>query len=308
MLEQQISHEDIRSFNEALERQNAEVLKIFNSREYKAGVFLFKLKDCILGLKIKSIRGYFRRIRALRKSRITKEQDFDGECTTSPDDYFLDGRIAVYTSIFGKYDLIQEPIFKPNNIDYFIITDQDVKSDSMWKTREVKLSEKLSNTEKNRYVKMHPDLLFPEYDYSIYVDGSIKIISDLTPFVKSINEYGIAVHKHSQRSCLYEELESAIISYKISRKEADQYRAFLESERMPSQYGLCECGIIARQHNNRTCKKVMEDWWEQFNSYIKRDQISLPYVLYKNNITINQVATLGENIYRNKSIRINEHC
>lgn len=308
MLEQQITREDIRLFNEALERQNAEVVKILNSREYKAGVFLFKLKECILGLKIKSIRGYFRRIRAMNKTRITVELDYRNEYTASIDDYFLDGRIAVYTSIFGKYDLIQEPIFRPNNIDYYIITDQDVKRDSMWKKREVNIPEKLDNVEKNRYAKMHADILFPEYEYSIYVDGSIHIISDLTPFVKAIRECGIAVHKHSQRTCLYEELNSAITSYKISRKEADRYRIFLESEGMPIKYGLCECGIIARKHNNSICKKVMEDWWVQFSSYIKRDQISLPYVLYKNNITINQVATLGDNIYRNKSIRINEHC
>ena len=33
-----------------------------------------------------------------------------------------------------------------------------------------------------------------------------------------------------------------------------------------------------------------------------RDQISLPYVLWKNNINIKQVSTLGNNVYQNSKL------
>jgi len=55
------------------------------------------------------------------------------------------------------------------------------------------------------------------------------------------------------------------------------------------------------------CKKLMEEWWKEFLTYSKRDQISMPYVLYKNRISISEVGTLGNNVYENPSFRIVTH-
>ena len=76
---------------------------------------------------------------------------------------------------------------------------------------------------------------------------------------------------------------------------------------MPKNYGLLQCNLIVREHNNETCIKIMQDWWQEFKNYSKRDQISLPHVLYKNNIKIENVGILGNNIYPNPSFRILTH-
>lgn len=38
--------------------------------------------------------------------------------------YFSKERVVIYFWVFGDYDLLQEPLFKPENCDYFIITNQ----------------------------------------------------------------------------------------------------------------------------------------------------------------------------------------
>ena len=76
---------------------------------------------------------------------------------------------------------------------------------------------------------------------------------------------------------------------------------------MPRNYGLLQCNIIVREHNNPVCIKIMEAWWQLFSKNAKRDQIYLPYVLYMNKIRIDDVVLLGNNVYMNSSFRVFIH-
>lgn len=294
-----------------LERQNKDYAELLNSKEYKTGSFVLRLLKCIKSGNWKSIRGYFRNGRWNKKIKHAAVKTA-APCRKNftPEDYFSDERIAVYTSVFGKYDCVQEPVFKPDNVDYFIVTDQKIPEHSVWKKVSLKdgvCDELTTNAEKSRYFKMHPEVLFGDYKYSVYVDGNIKIISDITPYTKLLGDTGIGLHAHSQRKCSYKELEAIQLAYKAKKEDADSYAGFLKKNKFPKDYGLMECGIIVREHNNSVCKKVMDEWWLQFKEKIKRDQVSLPYVLYRNGISVDQVAVLGHNIYDNYSFRIDRH-
>jgi len=79
---------------------------------------------------------------------------------------------------------------------------------NIWKIKEIPNEIKtLDNTRINRYIKTHPHLLFPEYETSIYIDGSIKIIGDIDKFIQTceLNNYNIVIPKHPDRICLYKE-------------------------------------------------------------------------------------------------------
>ena len=225
--------------------------------------------------------------------------------------YFSSERIAVYTVIFGKYDMINEPLCHPDNIDYYIVTDQslDLKK-SNYKLVDISsfstCLKDLSNAEKNRFFKMHPYLIFPNYNYSIYVDGNIQIITDLTEYIHYIEESGISIHSHYGRDCVFDECIAIIKSKKETKENINKHVEHLKNEGMPRHYGLLECNVIARKHNEM-CKTIMEEWWKEFMQYSKRDQISLPYVLYKHHIDVKDIATMGENVYKNPSFRIITH-
>ena len=45
----------------------------------------------------------------------------------------VNGHIAVYTSIFGGYDSVLEPMFFSEKCVYYAITDQDIPDNSVWK-------------------------------------------------------------------------------------------------------------------------------------------------------------------------------
>ena len=311
MFDDNISREIYFSLNKSLEQQNAEYMSLKKTKEYKYGSYLCRIIQCLKAGNWKSIRGFFRNCRWEKKLIMNDESDRKMKNRRSfvADDYFIHDKVAVYTCVFGKYDSLQEPLIKPDNIDYYIITDQPVPANSLWKPIpwESYCSDKLSFAEKNRYFKMHPECVFSKYKYSIYIDGNVKVISDLSPYVKLLGKEGMGFHYHNQRQCAYDELEAIKLAYKVRKEDADKYRTFLEKKGLPKKYGLLECNVIVRDHNNPICKKVMEAWWEQFRRQIKRDQVSLPYVLFSNGIKVDSVAVLGENVYSNYSFRIAKH-
>lgn len=310
MLENDISKEMYLALNKSLEKQNKEYISLMNTKEYKVGTFICRLIRCVKTGNWKSVRGYFRNRRWNKKILLSGDTGIQKDRRDfTENDYFIKDKIAVYTCVFGKYDQLQEPIIKPDNIDYFIVTDQKIPQNSLWQpiAWERYCSSSLSNAEKNRFFKMHPDCIFPEYSFSIYIDGNIKVISDLTPYVRLLGKNGMAFHYHNQRKCAYKELEAIQLAYKVDKRVADSYEKYLKTHRFPENYGLLECNVIVREHNNSICKKVMNEWWDQFVTQINRDQVSLPYVLFENEIKVEDVATLGSDVYSNLSFRIGRH-
>lgn len=303
-----VGKEEVLMLLKALERQNNNIKELLDSKEYHIGSSLYLLKKNIKSLNFKDIYMRLKQRKLRGRAIVTVDNKTRSMVNERKDNYFSNVRIAIYTAIFGNYDKVHEPLIQPGNIDYYIITDQEIPPNSLWKPITPHDNIKsLSSGEKNRYVKMHPDEYFSTYKYSIYVDGSISIISDMTPLIYEVSKVGIAVHRHSQRECVYDELIVTELFHKITSEEKKNYEEYLEKINMPRKYGLCECGVIAREHEKDECKRIMGMWWEMFKNHIKRDQIHLPVVLFMNNISVNEICTLGTNIYNNKSILINYH-
>lgn len=230
----------------------------------------------------------------------------------SAPNYFSNKRIAVYTCVFGNYDQLQEPICHPNNIDYYIITDLEVPDASSWSKIDLKpFHEKIegfTNVERNRWFKMHPDQVFTDYNYSIYIDGNVMPVTDFTEFVNRIGSCGVAMYWHRYNNCVYQEaLYNRYAVRKISTKELDEHVQYLKEQGMPREYGMTTCNVIARDHDNPICLKLMDDWWNEFMMHCRRDQMSFPYVAWKNNVNMNDIATLGSDVWSSDALIVLQH-
>lgn len=299
-----------RQLNDTLQNQNKEYINIKNSKEYRIGSFVLRLIKTLKLKDIKRVRGYIRAI-IWKKKRIKSNIKPENYRINkfNENDYFSNFKIAVYTCVFGNYDKLQDPIIQPDNIDYYVITDQIVPEDSIWKPLDYKdlCPNYYNDVQKNRFFKMHPNIILSEYKYSIYVDGNVKIISDLTPYVTLLGNYGLGFHWHNERRCAYDELKAIKLAHKAKDKDIINYENYLKKNEFPNNYGLLECNVIVRENNNAACKQIMENWRYEFYNNFQRDQVSLPYVLYKNGIKVKDLAVLGNDVYKNYSFRIEKH-
>lgn len=222
-------------------------------------------------------------------------------------------KMVVYSCITGNYDSIQEPLFDFDSVDFIMFSDCPtmISSDSAWKFREIpKKLEEFTNSEKNRYIKLHPFEFFENYDYALYIDGNIKIISHPLFFsLDEVNEkIGIAMHNHHARSCVYKEAAVCKLlkrgNIKKIQLQVDRYK----KEGFPKDWGLFEANVIAVDLKDHNANMLMNEWWRELNkSGSGRDQIAFPYVLWKLGYKVSDVSILGNNVTQNPKLRIVSH-
>ena len=205
-------------------------------------------------------------------------------------------RVAVYTALFGDYDKIKKIKTKNPLCDYYIFTDQNITSGCDWQLREYQFDKNISNDPilKNRFLKLHPHLLFPEYEYSIYIDATIIIELDIMRLMSRMgdNIIGLFGH-HTGIDCSYLEAERVKKAGRAPVEKVDRQMKKYETEGFPSHFGFFENSIIVRKHNDKQCVSIMETWWNELVNETKRDQLSFMYSVWKNSKTIDDISSLG---------------
>ena len=83
---------------------------------------------------------------------------------------------VIYICITGNYDQIINHDFVNHEYDYVCFTDNIPKDreNYIWQFKPLQFN-KLDNVRNNRWHKLHPHLLFSEYEESLYLDGNINI-------------------------------------------------------------------------------------------------------------------------------------
>ena len=222
-------------------------------------------------------------------------------------------KIAVYTCVVGKYDLVKPPLLTFENVDYFLFTDDPNTYSNLSFFQVKKISDDILSKGKimaNRYVKFHPkEMLGDKYDYSIYIDGNVRIVSDVRPFVDcTFNKTGIAMHKHRSRDCVYDEAEFCVKLHRGNKRNIRTLLGLYKQEGFPTNFGMNEANLIVADLRNETSGILLDEWWREFiRGMTMRDQLAWPYVLWKKGFCLDDVGCLGENIYKNYKVEIIRH-
>ena len=105
---------------------------------------------------------------------------------------------VVYSVITGAYDKLLPLDIAESDVDYILIVDNAFSGEVPPGWNLMKLPESsLSHKDLNRYIKMHPHLLFPQYECSVYVDGNIQVVSALKDVIdNALASKDIALYKH----------------------------------------------------------------------------------------------------------------
>jgi len=208
-------------------------------------------------------------------------------------------QIAIYTCVVGGYDKLSEPEVIDEDCDYYIISDEKPPKDTVYQY--INIDEVIErsindNTRKNRYCKINAHKIFPNYRYSIYIDGNIVLKNNIKRYVHELPKTRIAALARTSYKSVYAE---ALRCMMHGRDDKEKFLKQIEKywlEGMPEDFGLLLPGIMVREHNNPICCKIMRDWWDEVSKYTKRDMISLAYVLWKNGYTIDDVSTLSNEL------------
>ena len=301
-------------YDSVLSDFNKEYLELYNSKEYRIGRKILIIKYYLKKMKLitlikktyrskmkerNSIKNNFDNDELFKDNNLNQENGYDGE------------KVVIYTVNIGGYDSILQPIVKSDNVDYFYVSDKEPKYLGKWKWIDAKpylTNLNTTNVKKARYIKTHPHLIFPEYKYSIFIDGNIRTITDISKFVNKINKLTkTAIHPHPYRECIYDEANNCKNSGKGDPTVIDNQVNEYKKEGMPEKYGLFETNVVVREHNDEICKKIMEEWWNEISAKSERDQLSLTYVLWKNDFKANDIGVICDSIKNNYNVQVLDH-
>lgn len=186
---------------------------------------------------------------------------------------------VIYTVLTGNYDRLTQPAAVDSSFDYVCFTDRAGK-EGVWELREIPWRSD-SQILRARYAKLHPHLLLPEYDLSVFMDANLCITG--TEFYDRISACGdsIAFLEHPERDCVYEELRYCYLKEKIGTLAAFAHLKRLKGMAMPSHAGLYETNVLLRRHNLPEVVALDERWWNLLlQSASTRDQLCLTPALF----------------------------
>jgi hypothetical protein len=144
--------------------------------------------------------------------------------------------------------------------------------------------------------------------WSVYLDGSLSPKGPLREHVEDwLDRHEVAMFRHPHRTCAYAEIDACVARKKLTAEQGEKARSTLQLEGFPRDFGLWACGMIARRvHLNALQIFVATMWWH-FTRECPRDQIWLPYVLWKIRHSTKRIRTIDADIFDNKIFKFRRH-
>ena len=193
-------------------------------------------------------------------------------------------KFLVITSITNGKDKLLDPKEIFDNCDYVAYVDKVDSDVKVWEQREVLKFSTVDAFKDRRDAKPYKILsavMFSQYEYVIWEDGNHQLKKNPQEI---IDEYGedsdILLFKHPDRKCTYDEI-NACAQWNLDHREnlEIQYR-FYKAVGMPEKFGLFEMSTFIVK-TSEASKQFQLMWWEQICRFSSRDQISLPYCIWK---------------------------
>lgn len=205
------------------------------------------------------------------------------------DAFGKDVKRLIYTAVFGGYDRVYPPVKPEPGVDYVIVTEDAAVQVPGWRTLRADINSFATPKAANLYHRALIHRMLPGYDASLYIDGNIRLLGPTSPLFEALKESGAALmlFAHPLRHTVSEELEAVIAAGKVA--DADRGRQEVESylnNGFPDNIGLGETTIILKNHRHPKLDDAMSLWSELFQQHLSRDQLSLPYVVWKSNLDV----------------------
>lgn len=222
-------------------------------------------------------------------------------------------KLVIYTALFtDDIDYLYGDIIpyshNKDGIDYICYTNSPYLKSDYWDIRYLDLWRNGRWTA--RKCKILPNELLPEYDAWLWMDNELYFTYDPhSLFDVHLDGYDLAVHKHCDRNCLFEEVQAAMGRRPLRDPIESLINQGIEYKNngYPKSIGLYENGILFRKNNN-VINEFNNLWFEETARWNTEDQISMMYALWKNpKVNVNALhQTFVLHDYKNKHLPLTD--
>lgn len=191
--------------------------------------------------------------------------------------------ITVYSANYGGKDTLMDPYINSSwskDLKFVYFTDQEFDSD-VW---EFVVEKKHGDANRiAKWYKVNSHEVFPG-EITLWMDANIRLIGDPTDWVDGWEN--LMLKRHPKRKDVYEEAAFCIKAGIGVKEDIEVQIASYKMNEYPAWSGLYKGGVLFRKPTD-AITKFNKAWWEQIKRYSARDQLSLAYVLYQQQLVFN---------------------
>lgn len=213
-------------------------------------------------------------------------------------------KVVVYTALFGDADrLWSVPPMAARGVKYIVFTEKPRREVGLWTydfshehPTMLKGTDYVSplncyweqriikppyeDRKSARYYKALAHKVLRDVDVSIWVDANVRLVLPPKLAADWVSRRDLAVFKHMKRTCLYAEAQVCLMLGLGSKDLINaQVRAYRKLK-MPKRWGLATTRCMIRRHTPEMAK-LNEAWWKETQKQSLRDQLSLPFVCWR---------------------------
>lgn len=216
-------------------------------------------------------------------------------------------RVALYTACFGDHDQPVDVSGFGDGVDLFCFTDSPIlaRTLSSWNVQRRRARFKTARMDAKWY-KMSASHLFPGYDHTIYVDASVRFHKTegfVEHCIRSLGGRSLAFHSHpeGQRSLMEEAQFSLSMGKYVGEPLIEQIEHYARAGFPGGELLAGGCIVLDHRPNaaydrDDAVSRFEKAWFDECVHWSAQDQLSLPYVLWKERI---EYAVLPGSVYGN---------
>ena len=189
----------------------------------------------------------------------------------------MNAQDVVFTALFGRYETLNElEILMNPETRYVCFTDDSSLRSKTWEIIVVESKIQRDASRASREIKMLGHNHFPEGTRSLYVDNTVRLKVDGAVVMDAwLKESNIAFMRHYSRKTLRGEFFiCSAYGLDSQNKLWNQYKFYKQNYPQVLNERPHWGGMIARVNSVET-DKYMETWKQQFDTFTKRDQLSI---------------------------------
>lgn len=216
---------------------------------------------------------------------------------------------VVYTAIAGDYDYPRKIPESMRCVDFICYCNSQatkrLAEKNGWIVRPIPIVSD-DPTRVCRDLKVRPYIYLPEYSASLWVDGTVQITNVAASELVNVlaSKTLVATFKHPHSKSVHEEAHECKAAGKDDNNRIDDTLEYLSSQGFPELQPTYETCVMFRFHNEEPVKRAMDTWHEMITNYSRRDQLSLGYSLWKNDLTssflIGDIRGASHSFYRGR--------
>ena len=209
-------------------------------------------------------------------------------------------KIAILSANLGNFDKTVPHVVQEVPKDYIV-------KYHTWTDKDFKPIAGLTPRLQYRIPKLFGWEMFPGYDYYLWLDGSMHMNNpkSLKFMIDCIKDTEFAIFKHPHRHSVDQEVR--YIEWKLSIRNmyiARRYHGGLHRENLELMKkdpnwvdDKLYASTIFMYRNIPRVQDMMKSWWYYQSRYFSCDQVPLPYVLYKHEVSVYRI---DKNVFKNE--------